>query len=57
MGGRPKGNAPGREAPRNRGPNPTVLAALSPEGVLAAMRIEGSATTEVFLSYLDQVLC
>ncbi|MBV9488777.1 MAG: hypothetical protein JO069_03515 [Verrucomicrobia bacterium] len=57
MAGRPEASGPGREAPRNRGPNTTVLAALSAEGVLASLRIEGSANTEVFLTYLDQVLC
>jgi transposase len=50
-------NAPWREAPRNRGPNTTVLAALTAEGVLASMRIEGSTNTEVFLTYLERVLC
>jgi transposase len=34
-----------------------VLAALTAEGVLASMRIEGAANTEVFLTYLEQVLC
>jgi transposase len=53
----PRGERARAQAPRNRGPNTTVLAALSTEGVLASMRIEGSANTEVFLSYLDQVLC
>jgi transposase len=45
------------QAPRNRGPNTTLLAALTLEGVLASMRIEGPANTEVFLTFLDQVLC
>ena len=45
------------QAPRNRGPNTTVLAALTPEGLQASMLVEGAATTEVFLTYLDQVLC
>jgi transposase len=34
-----------------------VLAALTSEGVLASLRLEGPANTEVFLTYLDQVLC
>jgi transposase len=53
----PRGERARAQAPRNRGPNTTVLAALSAEGVLAAMRIEGPANTEVFLTFLDQVLC
>ena len=44
------------QAPRNRGPNTTVLAALTTAGVRASMRIEGAANTEVFLTFLDQVL-
>jgi transposase len=53
----PRGERARAQAPRNRGPNTTVLAALTTEGVLASMRIEGSANTEVFLTFLDQVLC
>jgi transposase len=53
----PRGQRARAQAPRNRGPNTTVLAALTAEGVLASMRIEGSANTEVFLTFLDQVLC
>jgi transposase len=53
----PRGQRALAQAPRNRGPTTTVLAALTSEGVLAAMRIEGPTNTEVFLTYLDQVLC
>ena len=53
----PRGQRAQAQAPRNRGPNTTVLAALTAEGVLAAMRIEGPANTEVFLTYLERVLC
>jgi transposase len=52
----PRGERARAQTPRNRGPNTTVLAALTTEGVLAAMRIEGPANTEVFLTFLDQVL-
>ena len=52
----PRGERARAQAPRNRGPNTTVLAALTTEGVLASLRIEGSANTEVFLTFLDQVL-
>jgi transposase len=53
----PRGERARAQAPRNRGPNTTVLAALTTEGVLASLRIEGAANTEVFLTFLDQVLC
>jgi hypothetical protein len=35
----------------------TVLAALTLEGLQASMIVEGAANTEVFLTYLDEVLC
>jgi hypothetical protein len=53
----PRGERAVAQAPRNRGPNTTVLAALTPEGLQAPMIIEGSTNTEVFLTYLDAVLC
>ena len=46
----PRGERAQAQAPRNRGPNTTVLAALTTQGVLASMRIEGPANTEVFLT-------
>ena len=52
----PCGERARAQAPRNRGPNTTVLAALTTEGVLASLRIEGAANTEGFLTFLDQVL-
>jgi transposase len=45
------------QAPTNRGKNTTLLAALTPEGLLAAMTVEGAANTEAFLTYLDELLC
>jgi hypothetical protein len=33
------------------------LAVLNAEGVLASLRLEGPTNTEVFLTYLDRVLC
>ena len=45
------------QAPTNRGKNTTLLAAMTPEGLLASMTVEGAAATEVFLLYLDKVLC
>jgi transposase len=53
----PRGERAVAQAPRNRGPNTTVLAALTTEGLQAPMIIEGSTNTEVFLTYLDEVLC
>jgi transposase len=53
----PRGERAVAQAPRNRGPNTTVIAALTPEGLQAPMLIEGSTNTEVFLTYLDEVLC
>ena len=53
----PRGERATAQAPRNRGPNTTVLAALTAEGLQAPMIIEGATNTEVFLTYLDQVLC
>ena len=53
----PKGARCHGQAPRNRGRNTSILAAMSPAGLLATMTVEGSTNTDVFLTYLDQVLC
>lgn len=53
----PRGQRAVAQAPRNRGKNTTLLAALTAEGLLASMSIEGAINTEVFLTYLDRVLC
>ena len=53
----PRGERAVAQAPRNRGPNTTVLAALTPGGLQASMTVEGAANAEVFLTYLDEVLC
>ena len=53
----PRGERAVAQAPRNRGPNTTVLAALTTEGLQASMIVEGAANPEVFLTYLDEVLC
>lgn len=45
------------KAPTNRGKNTTLFAAMTHEGLLASMTIEGAANTEALLTYLDQVLC
>lgn len=42
--------------PRNKGGNVTLLGALSLDGLIASMTISGSTNTEVFLTYVTQVL-
>jgi lipid-binding SYLF domain-containing protein len=44
------------QAPTNRGKNTTLFAAMTAEGLLASMTVEGAANTEAFLTYLDAVL-
>ena len=53
----PKGERAAGQAPCNRGANTTILAAMTTKGLLATMTVEGAANTEVFLTYLDRVLC
>ena len=53
----PKGRRCHGRAPRNRGRNTSILAALSPVGLVVTITVEGSTNTDVFLTYLDQVLC
>ena len=53
----PKGQRSHGQAPRNRGRNLSILAATGPAGLRATMTVEGSANTDGFLTYLDQVLC
>ena len=45
------------QAPVNRGPNVTLLAGISLDGVIAPMQVEAATDGDVFLAYLDQVLC
>jgi len=42
--------------PLHNGPNVTVIAALTPEGLGALCSVNGAVTGEVFAVYLDQVL-
>ena len=47
-------------APVNRGPNVTLIAAISLAGLVAPMQVEAATASldgDVFLAYLDQVLC
>jgi transposase len=43
--------------PCNKGKNMTMLGALSLEGLTASMTIEGSTDTDVFLTYVQEILC
>ena len=53
----PRGQRACGQAPCNRGRNTTLVAAMTQDGLLASMTVEGAANTAVFLSYLDNVLC
>jgi transposase len=53
----PKGERAEHKLPRNRGANTTLLAALTPKGLLEPMLVAGGTTIEVFLSYLERFLC
>ncbi|HEX4715573.1 MAG TPA: transposase, partial [Ktedonobacteraceae bacterium] len=52
----PKGERARGKAPRNRGKNTTLIAALSLSGMGAAMILEGSANTIAFEVYVEQIL-
>ncbi|MDQ3182937.1 MAG: transposase, partial [Actinomycetota bacterium] len=44
------------EAPRNWGPNVTLLSSMSLEGMGPSMAVEGSTTREVFEACLERIL-
>jgi len=52
----PKGAWARGSVPRNRGKNTTLIAALSLEGMGAALILEGSANTTAFELYIEQIL-
>ena len=52
----PKGERARGSVPRNRGKNTTLIAALSLEGMGAALILEGSANTTALRLYIEQVL-
>lgn len=52
----PRGERARGSVPRNRGKNTTLIAALSLEGMGAAMILEGSANATAFESYVEQIL-
>lgn len=53
----PKGERSRGSVPRNRGRNTSILAALSHQGMVGTMVVEGATTIEVLCTYLDRVLC
>ena len=53
----PRGERAYGKAPVNRGPNVTLIAALSQDGLLAPMQVEAATDGDVFRAYLEQVLC
>jgi transposase len=53
----PRGQRARGHAPRNYGQPTTLIAALSPAGLGAAMTLEGAANTAAFTAYVREVLC
>jgi transposase len=52
----PRGARANGSAPRNHGPNTTLLACLTRTGMGPAMLVDGATTTEVFTAYVARVL-
>ena len=52
----PKGERARWSVPRNRGPNTTLLASMSSEGMGPCLAVVGSTTTAVFEAYVQKVL-
>jgi transposase len=52
----PRGERANGSAPRNHGPNTTLLGSLTRGGMGPALLVEGATTTEVFTAYVDQVV-
>jgi transposase len=52
----PRGTRARGSVPRNRGPVTTLLAGLSPAGMVTAMTVEGGTDTAVFATYLEHFL-
>ena len=50
------GQRTGQGVPLHGGPNVTLVAALTPQGLQAAMTVSGAVNGDVFAAYLDQVL-
>jgi transposase len=56
FGRAPRGQRANGAAPRNHGPNTTLLASLTHAGMGPTMLVEGATTTEVFDAYGEHVL-
>jgi transposase len=52
----PKGERARCKVPRNYGPNVTLLASMSVEGMGPSLAVEGATTREVFETYVERVL-
>ena len=52
----PKGERVYGKVPRNRGPNTTLLASMSLEGMGPCLAVEGATTKAIFEAYVEQVL-
>jgi transposase len=52
----PKGERAYGKVPRNRGPNTTLLASMSLEGMGPCLAVEGATTKLVFEAYVERVL-
>jgi transposase len=52
----PKGDRARGRAPRKRGKNATLVAALTSEGMGPSVAVEGSTTAEVFEAYVERFL-
>jgi transposase len=51
-----RGERAGGSVPRNHGPNVTLLAALTPDGIAAPLVIEGATDGAVFAAYAERCL-
>lgn len=52
----PRGRGAYAKAPRNWGPNTTLLASMTTEGMGPCMAVEGATTKAVFEAYVEQIL-
>ena len=52
----PRGERARCSVPRNRGPNTTLLASMTAEGMGACLAVEGATTRIVFEAYIEKVL-
>ena len=52
----PQGQRVDQAVPLHGGPNVTLIAALTPDGLGALLSVDGAVNGDVFAAYLDQVL-